>query len=133
MTPPLVVDASAVVALLIDPSAVADRIGRRLRGAELHAPSHLPVEVTNVLRRRHHAGLLGASESGLALDGLWALPIQLWPFEVLRWRVWELGANLSSYDAAYVALAERLGATLLTQDARLSRGTGVRCAIELTT
>lgn len=46
-------------------------------------------------------------------------------------RCWELRDNLTVYDAAYVALAEALGATLLTGDARLSKATGPRCAIEV--
>lgn len=44
-------------------------------------------------------------------------------------RIWELRENLSAYDAAYVALAERLGCALITADARLSRAPGIRCAI----
>jgi predicted nucleic acid-binding protein len=46
-------------------------------------------------------------------------------------RVWELRENVTSYDAAYVALAEALEAPLLTADARLARATGVRCPVEL--
>lgn len=44
-------------------------------------------------------------------------------------RVWELRDNLSAYDAGYVALAEALGCTLVTADARVSRAPGVRCSI----
>jgi predicted nucleic acid-binding protein len=39
----------------------------------------------------------------------------------LRARAWELRDRCSSYDACYVALAEMLGARLLTTDARLGR------------
>ena len=52
-----------------------------------------------------------------------------------RWRppsAWELHTNLSAYDALYVALAERLGATLLTADSRAARAPGLRCSVELT-
>ena len=38
--------------------------------------------------------------------------------------IWSLRANLTAYDAAYVALAEAFGATLLTRDARLANASG---------
>jgi predicted nucleic acid-binding protein len=46
-------------------------------------------------------------------------------------RIWELRRSISAYDAAYVALAEVLGAPLLTRDARLGRSHGHRARIEL--
>ena len=124
-------DASAVVVLLIDPSTRGDTVAQLLRGATLFAPSLLPYEVANVLRRRRAAGLLSDGEARIAFDALRRLPVELWPFEVLAARAWELGPNLSTYDAAYVALAEHLDATLVTTDARLARAPGIRCAIEL--
>ncbi|MHB1234969.1 MAG: type II toxin-antitoxin system VapC family toxin [Microbacteriaceae bacterium] len=132
MTPEkVVVDASAIATLLIDPGDAGEKVAARIIGAELHAPDHLPAEVTNVLRRRRNAGQLSETEARLAIDGFWMLPAQLWPFEVLAARAWELGANVSSYDAAYIALAERLRAPLVTGDRRLSHAPGPACAIEL--
>jgi predicted nucleic acid-binding protein len=46
-------------------------------------------------------------------------------------RIWELRENVTPADAAYVALAEELGAPLLTTDARLTRAVGPRCQFEL--
>ncbi len=46
-------------------------------------------------------------------------------------RIWQLRDNLTAYDAAYVALAEALGAPLVTADARLARAAGVRCEVEV--
>jgi predicted nucleic acid-binding protein len=46
-------------------------------------------------------------------------------------RCWELRDNLTIYDAAYVALAEALQASLLTGDKRLATATGPRCHIEV--
>jgi len=43
----------------------------------------------------------------------------------------ELRSNLTVYDAAYVALAERLEAKLLTADGRLGEALGSRCQIEV--
>ena len=46
-------------------------------------------------------------------------------------RCWELRANLTVYDAAYVALAEATIATLVTADRRLADAPGRRCDVEL--
>lgn len=45
--------------------------------------------------------------------------------------MWELGSNLTAYDAAYVALAEALAAPLVTCDARLARAPGIRASVEV--
>ncbi len=54
-----------------------------------------------------------------------------YPHDVLLDRVWELRANLSAYDASYVALAEALGLPLVTCDRRLALAPGVTCPVEL--
>lgn len=59
------------------------------------------------------------------------LPIVRYPHTPLRDRIWELGDNLSAYDATYVALSEILEAPLITKDARLARSTGHRAQIEV--
>jgi predicted nucleic acid-binding protein len=127
----IVVDASAALSLIIDPSQIGDAIATRLRHATLLAPAVLPFEVANVLRRRRNAGLLSDAEAVLAHSAFLELPIQLWPWEVLAERAWHLGSNLSSYDAAYVALAEQTQATLLTRDRRIAGAPGPLCAIEV--
>ena len=53
------------------------------------------------------------------------------PLAPLLQRIWELRDNVTAYDAAYVALAERLNASVLTCDARLVATTGPRCAFEM--
>jgi predicted nucleic acid-binding protein len=42
-----------------------------------------------------------------------------------------LRENLTSYDAAYVALAEGLGAVLVTRDERIAKVKGHKASIEL--
>lgn len=123
-----VVDASVIVALWIDPTD-SGSISDRVRGYELHAPDHLLVEATNVVRRRVHAGLLDAKTADAAFAGVLATPARLWPFAAVAARAWELGKNVSSYDGAYIALAERLGAPLITRDARLTHAPGPRCEV----
>ena len=46
-------------------------------------------------------------------------------------RVWQLRHNFSAYDAAYVGLAEKLGAPLITRDGRLAAAPGHAAIIEL--
>lgn len=55
--------------------------------------------------------------------------MEVYPFAPLADRVWELRANLTSYDAWYVALAEVLQFPLVTLDRRLSRASGPRCDV----
>ena len=127
----LVVDASVVVTLLIDPDEAGETVAAQMRTAELLAPGLLPYEVANVLRRRRNAGLLSTAEAALAHAELLELPIDLWPWEAIAGRAWDLGANLSSYDAAYVALAEATDALLLTRDARIASAPGIRCTVQV--
>jgi predicted nucleic acid-binding protein len=127
----VVIDASVGVPLVMSKHASADEIASRITDRTLHAPDHLPVEVTNVLRRQRNAGLLTEAAARESLGFFWTLRIHLWPLRAVRDRVWQLGANVSANDAAYVALAEALDAPLLTADARLARAPAVNCAIEL--
>lgn len=82
-------------------------------------------------RRQLIAGWLDESGAQQALDDLAALNLVRAPHLPLMPRIWELRDNLTPYDAAYVALAEALGATLLTADARSTRAPGLRCEVEL--
>ncbi len=120
----VVVDASALLILLSDPGAGGEQVAATLQGSDLHAPDLLPYEVSNVLRRHRLAGRLSPTEAALAHQAMRRLPIELWPYEVLGDRAWGLTGSLSAYDAAYVALAERLDALLVTADARLVRASG---------
>jgi predicted nucleic acid-binding protein len=67
----------------------------------------------------------------LALRDLLALPLDRVPHGPLVARCWQLKDNLTIYDAAYVALAELLEASLVTADSRIRSASGPRCPIEL--
>ena len=128
----IVVDASAVLELLLDPQGSAVLRERLLAGGELLVAPHLiALEVAQVLRRYAAAGEMSASRGARAIEDLRDLPIERYPHELLLGRVWELRANLTAYDTAYVALAEALAAPLLTRPARLARSRGHRARIEL--
>jgi predicted nucleic acid-binding protein len=125
----IVVDASVVAKALGTDDDDGDRLRERLRNEQLAAPELIDLEVMSTLRRAARAKKLDQRRSAQALGDLAALPIQRVPHLPLLGRVWELRDNLSAYDACYVALAEALGAVLLTADGRIKRATGVRCQV----
>ena len=127
----LVVDASVLAVALSDDGQDGDSARARLRGEILAAPELVDLEVVSVLRRQNRAGLLDARRAYLALTDLMSMPLRRSPHALLLPRCWELRENVTPYDAAYVALAEALEATLLTGDRRLARAIGPTCAIEI--
>jgi len=126
----LVVDASVLVVALADDGPDGDHARTRLRGERLAAPDIVDLEVASVLRRLMR-GEKDARRAQLALTDLAELPLLRATHLPLLARCWELRDNLTIYDAAYVALAEALQATLITGDRRLTRASGPRCHIEL--
>ena len=129
MTTTLVLDSSAIVALLVDGGTTGDWVASTLRSNQLAAPELAMFETANVLRRQQLAGRLERVEATLAHEDVLSLPLQLWPYLPLATRIWELRDTLTVYDASYVALAELLGAPLITLDSRLRRASGPRCNI----
>ena len=119
------VDASAALSALLN----AGPARRALAAQQLHAPHLIDSEVASGLRRRVLAGHLGGDVGWALLDTWRRLGMTRHPGYPLLRRVWELRDNVSSYDASYVALAERLDCTLLTADGRLGRALGPRCTI----
>jgi predicted nucleic acid-binding protein len=122
-----IVDASLVVAALVDVGPDGRWAESELAEGPLAAPHLLPVEVANILRRAERAKAISEEVGALAHADLLALNIELFPYETVSARVWELRATVTSYDAWYVALAEQLGAPLSTLDRKLSRSSGPRC------
>jgi len=123
----LVVDASFVVAALIDSGPVGTWADGMLDSDDLAAPHLMPVEAANIIRRGELAGTIGADTAALAHADLLTLRVALFAYEGFAPRVWELRQNLSTYDGFYVAVAESLSGDLATLDRRLSRATGPRC------
>lgn len=124
----LVVDASLVVSALVDAGPDGTWAERMLAGDPLAAPHLMPVEAANILRRSAAAGLISADIAAMAHGDLLAMRVDLFPYAPLAERVWELRANVTSYDAWYVAVAEHLGCPLATLDTRLATATGPRCS-----
>ncbi len=128
----IVVDASALVELLL-PTAAAGAVAARLfdSGDSLAAPHLVDVEAAQVLRRFERTGDIDGRRGREAMADLADMPIRRYPHDILLPRVWELRRNLTAYDATYVALAEALDAPLVTRDRRIAGAAGHGAEIEL--
>lgn len=87
----------------------------------VHAPSHVDLEVSSFLRGVERARLASRERVAESLGLFLALSLDLHDPRALVPRAWELRRNLTTYDAAYVALAEALDAPLLSLDGALAR------------
>ncbi|MDR0593223.1 MAG: type II toxin-antitoxin system VapC family toxin [Bifidobacteriaceae bacterium] len=99
--------------------------GNRRRG--LNAPALLPFEVSNVLRRKWAQGGLALAAAESALASFAEIPIALWPWEALAPTIWNLRGGCTAYDSAYVALAQLIGAALVTCDKGMVKAAQGRC------
>jgi len=127
-----VVDASVLVAFYAadDPrhALVASRLAA---GDALYAPAHLDAEIVSALRGMARGNPVLDQTVPSALGHLAGFPIRRMPLPPLLGRMWELRNTITAYDAAYVALAERLGGVLISCDAKLARAGGPLCAVDL--
>ena len=125
-------DASACVEWLIQsPAGQLIEKGIFSRPETLYAPHLLDLEVTQVLRRLAQQGAISDHRANTALQSLLDLRITRYPHFVLLPRIWQLRHQISAYDAAYIALAEQLGASLITRDSRLGGAAGHAAQVEL--
>lgn len=116
----IAIDASALVELLLWTS-VGERVASLTAGAQLIAPDVINPETMQSLRRLERAGSLTADRAATAVSRLRRSPIVRVPTAGLIVDAWALRANVSAYDACYVALARAGGWPLLTTDAPLQR------------
>jgi predicted nucleic acid-binding protein len=128
----IVLDASAAIDWLLH-TAVGQQIENRIfsRGESLHVPHLLDLEVAQVLRRLVREAAVSAPRADQAIQDLLDLRVTRYPHFIFLPNIWRVRNNLSAYDAAYIALTEELGATLITRDARLSSASPRGVSIEL--
>ena len=124
-----VVDASVLVAALVDSGHEGKWAESTLAEGSLTGPELVLAEVSNILRRLERADQISRIEATSAHGDLLRLDMELFPFSPFAERVWALRSNLTSYDAWYVALAEALDCRLVTLDRKLSRANGPLCDI----
>ena len=127
--PMLVVDAGCLFEVVASTPA-APPVRERLAADEDQVAPHLvDVEVFGVIRKQHELGRLDRTAAQQAVEDLHDWPGERVGHRPLLQRAWDLRATVRGSDAMYVALAEAMGATLLTTDARLARAHGPRCSI----
>jgi predicted nucleic acid-binding protein len=128
----IVLDASAAIDWLLQ-TPPGQHIEKRIysHSETLHAPHLLDLEVTQVLRRLASQGVISAHRADEAMRDLLDLRITRYPHQLLLPRIWQLRHNFSAYDAAYIVLAEKLRAALVTRDARLASASGHAASVEL--
>ena len=109
------------------------RIENRIysRNETLYAPHLIDLEVAQVFRRLARERAVSQDRAGEAILDLEDLRIARYPHDLFLTRIWQLRHNFSAYDAAYIVLAEKLGAPLITRYARLASASGHAAVIEL--
>jgi predicted nucleic acid-binding protein len=119
----IVLDASVVVELLTN-SELAESLRRdlALTDESFVVPHLLDVEVVSALRNLSAGGRIDSHRIGEYLKELAMLPAERYSQAPLLGRMWELRHNFTAYDAAYIALAEAMNATLYTTDEKLRKG-----------
>jgi predicted nucleic acid-binding protein len=101
------------------------RVERAIGDAGLLAPDLIDPEVMQTLRGLERAGKLTGARASRALERLLESDMGRVPTRALLRDAWTLRANVSAYDACYVALARALGCPLLTGDRRLAGAPGL--------
>ena len=125
----VVVDASVLVAALVDSGPEGKWAESLIAGGALACPELALAEASNILRRLERARKISRLEANSAHRDLLRLDVELFAFGPFAPRVWELRSNLSSYDAWYVAMAEAFDCPLATLDRKLGRATGPKCEV----
>jgi predicted nucleic acid-binding protein len=121
----LVLDASIVIAWAYrEEGERLDALIRHVAAESASVPMHWVLEVTNTLLNSERSGRLSGSQRREITDSVRALPIR--QDEETYMRGWQETTalakqySLTTYDAAYLELALRLGAPLATLDQDLA-------------
>ncbi|MCZ6619194.1 MAG: type II toxin-antitoxin system VapC family toxin [Gammaproteobacteria bacterium] len=120
-------DASVIVAALIDSGAQGKWAESVISSQPLVSPELVMVETTNILRRLERRGDVSRLEATSSQRDLLRLDLELFPFAPFSERIWALRDNVTSYDAWYVAVAEVFDCPLATLDRKLTDAPGVMC------
>lgn len=123
----IVVDASALVFLMVDAAGFGEWVADEIRGKQVFASEMVHYEVANQLRVHQRRKKIDATTANLAFQDLLAMDLRTEPFSVLANRIWELRGSVTAYDASYVALAEWRRIPFLTADLKLAKSPGPRC------
>jgi predicted nucleic acid-binding protein len=126
----IVLDASVVVELLTN-GAMAGPLRRDLaqRSDSFIVPHLLDVEVASALRSLVTGRRIDSHLGEQILTALAELPAVRCAHTPLLCRIWELRHNFTTYDAAYIALAEATNSVLYTSDEKMCKGHRARVVL----
>lgn len=127
----IVVDASCLFEVVADTDRAETIRARLAADPDQAAPHVIDIEVFSLIRRERLAARLDDTAAALAVADLRSWPGERYGHRGLLERAWELRDTIRGWDAAYVALAEALDATLVTLDVRLADASGPQCPIEV--
>ena len=117
-----VVDASVAVKWLVaeDDADIAEELA--IDGHDLHAPRLMASEVANALWRKARTGEIERRAAGILLADVQDMPVRWGADEILSANAARLALALDHpiYDCVYLALAHRIGATVVTADRRFA-------------
>jgi predicted nucleic acid-binding protein len=123
----VVIDASVLVAALVDCSEHGRWAEDIIISGSLHAPELARAEASNILRRLERSKQISPAEANAARDDLMELNLETFGFDPFADRIWDLRHSITSYDAWYVALAEALQLPLATLDLKLVKSSAAQC------
>jgi predicted nucleic acid-binding protein len=127
----IVIDASALLEMLFG-SPTGQDVAVKVRNASVIAsPQLVIVECLQVIRRAEARHAINTATAAELVRDLLALDLDLYDHQLVALRIWELRANLTAYDASYVALSELLKAPLVTTDEKMANAPGNRAQIDL--
>ncbi len=127
----IVLDASVALRILNDRDELTSHVALLANhgGDEIHAPAHFAVEVLNALRGLMLRGHFTFTEFTDRAALVARFPVYLHDARDSVARIAELAHNATPYDAAYLALAERLDCPLVTCDTKLADIPGTRAKV----
>jgi predicted nucleic acid-binding protein len=128
----IVPDASATAFAILDEGETGDRCRAALRAdSQWLVPEHWLIEVLSVIRGNLLGGKIKPAQAAEAAGAAAQLDPVIVRTRILAARIWELGSNLTTYDAAYIGAAETYRCALVTTDRRMAHAEGIQCAINL--
>jgi predicted nucleic acid-binding protein len=128
----IVADASALFHVLSQAGAAEPAAARLLSGVEpVSAPHLADAEILSVLRRHVLVKKLAEARAREILRDYLGMAMTRLPHLPLLPRVFALRNTMTAYDALYVALAESLGARLVTRDGKLARAAARMVHVEV--
>ena len=125
----IVVETSAMVEYLVGSGTTREAVRATITTEPVAVPHAVDLECVNAIRRLVRAGDRDPSDAYGALVLLRSMPLERYGHTWLLPRIWELRENMWPYDAAFVSLAEALGAPLVTVDSKFEGVPGLRCEV----